>query len=163
VCRVHQQPSRQPKRSAEATPRTRALRLLARRDHTRAELERKLAPHVEDASALAALLDEFVENGWLSEARVAEQVVNSKRSRYGPARIRQILVGKGVAPDVIESELVSVRDGEAKQALAVWSRKFGTLPQSPAERAKQVRFLQARGYSFAVAMRVVRGDVAESC
>jgi regulatory protein len=141
----------------EPTPAARALRLLARREHTRRELERKLAPHVEDPAELARLLDDFTERGWLSEARAAEQLVRAKRGRFGAARIRQTLADKGVPPDLIKIELEALKAGELDNARAVWARKFKTAPATQAERARHVRFLQARGFSVEIALRVVRG------
>ena len=135
----------------------RALRLVARRDHTRRELERKLAPHAAPSDELQALLDDFAGRGWLSESRVVEQVVHAKRGRYGPARIRQALVERGVSQDLIEPALKALKDSELEAARAVWARKFRAPPSSREERAKHVRFLQARGFGMEIAMRVVHG------
>ena len=145
------------KRRDEPTPAARGLRWLARREHTRLELERKLAPYVEDASELESLLDDFTARGWLSETRAVEQLVKAKRHRFGAARIRQTLLEKGVAQDLIASALASVKDTELEAARGVWTRKFRSAPASSAERARHVRFLQSRGFSVDVALRVVRG------
>ncbi|MES2564848.1 MAG: recombination regulator RecX [Pseudomonadota bacterium] len=152
-----QPPSSKPKRNGEPTPRTRALRLLARRDYTRVELERKLAPRVEPPADLQSLLDELADQGWLSETRAVEQLVHAKRSRLGSARIRQSLIGKGVSPELIASTLRALNDTELTAAREVWARKFNQPPDTPAARARQVRFLQYRGFSTAIAMRVIRG------
>jgi regulatory protein len=148
---------RRSKRKAELTPRGRALRLLARREHTRLELERKLAPHVEEAAELAALLDDLTSRGWLSEARAIEQLVHAKRARYGAARIRQLLLARGVSEDLIRPALAALKDTELESARAVWARKFREPARSAAERARQVRFLQARGFGIETAMRIVAG------
>ena len=150
-------PRSKPKSRPEVTPRSRALRLLARREHSRAELARKLAPHVEDKAALSALLDDLTQQGWISEARVVEQLVHAKRGRYGPARLRQLLLAKGVSEDLIAPALSKVKSGELGAARTVWARKCSAAAQSREERAKQVRFLQARGFSLETAMRVVAG------
>jgi regulatory protein len=142
----------------EPTPAGRALRLLARREHTRLELERKLAPHVEDPAELQSLLDEFTERGWLSETRAADQLVRLKRARFGTARIRQDLIQKGVPHDLIAPALESLKETELDSAREVWKRKFRAPPADAAERAKHIRFLQSRGFSLNIAMRVVRGD-----
>ena len=158
MCRVEQPPpSSKSKRKTEPTAATRALRLLARRDYTRAELERKLAPYVEPASDLQTLLDELAGRGWLSETRAVEQLVHAKRSRLGSARIRQSLIAKGVSPGLIASTLKDLSDTELNAAREVWARKFKKPADTPTERARQVRFLQYRGFSTAIAMRVVRG------
>ena len=159
-----ERPSRS-KRKAEVSPSARALRLLARRDHTRVELERKLAPHVQDAAELQALLDTFSARGWLSEQRVVDQLLHAKRSRLGTARIRQALIEKGVSQDLIGPALESLRETELDAARSVWARKFRTVPRDAAECARQVRFLQSRGFSVEVAMRVVRSrdhDIGDS-
>jgi regulatory protein len=140
----------------------RALRLLARREHTRRELEQKLAPHVEDPGELTALLDDLSARGFISESRVVEQLVHSRGHRYGPARIRQLLTQRGVPDEVMQPALSRLKDGEIDAARALWLRKFGAEPRNTAERAKQIRFLQARGFSLNAAMRVVRGEEAEA-
>jgi regulatory protein len=139
----------------------RALRLLARREHTRLELERKLAPHVENPRELEAVLDDLAHRGWLSDQRFVEQFVHGRRSRFGPAHIRRALLERGVAEDVIAGALESLRGDELAAAQAIWARKFKTAPTTAAERARQVRFLQARGFAAALAIRIVRGDGSE--
>lgn len=145
------------KRKTEPSPAARALRLLARREHTRVELERKLAPHVADSAELAALLDDLTVSGSLSDGRAVEQLVHAKRSRYGAARIRQALVERGVSKELIAPALAALEGTEVERARSVWSRKFRVAPSSASERARQVRFLQSRGFSIDVALRVVRG------
>ena len=137
------------------------MRLLARREHTRRELETKLARHVEDASEIRRVLDDFTARGWLSEARAAEQLVRAKRGRFGAARIRQTLADKGVPHDLIASSLAGLKDTELDTARAVWARKFKAAPETSAERARHVRFLQSRGFSLDLAMRVVRDSGRE--
>jgi regulatory protein len=146
------------KRKNEPTPAGRALRLLTRREHTRLELERKLAPHVEDPAELQSLLDEFTDRGWLSETRAADQLVRLKRARFGAARIRQDLIDKGVPHDLIAPAMETLKESELDAARGVWKRKFRAPPADTAERAKQIRFLQSRGFGLNIAIRVVRGD-----
>ena len=155
------QPPRRSKRSDELTPAARALRLLGRRDYTRAELGRKLAEHVESPEQLESLLDDLARRGWLSESRVLEQVIHAKRSRFGIARLRHALVTRGVQDDLIGPALDQLKGGEMDAARAVRSRKFQEPPSSRADAARQVRFLQSRGFSLDIAMRVVR-DAGES-
>ncbi len=140
----------------------RALRCLAQREHSRVELERKLARHVQDqpdASArvqIAAALDELTAKGLLSEARVAEQVVASQGARYGARRLKQTLQMKGLAPALVSSTLEQVRGTELERAREVWRRRFGSLPADGAERARQMRFLAGRGFEGDVIHRVLR-------
>ncbi|MDB5928189.1 MAG: recX [Betaproteobacteria bacterium] len=149
------------KRKTELAPRGRALRLLARREHTRLELERKLAAHVESPAELQALLDDFTARGWLSDARAVDQLVQAKRGRFGAARIRQVLIDKGVSGELIASALANLKDTELDAARVVWARKFKAAPLTAAERARHIRFLQSRGFSVEVAMRVVRRVVRD--
>jgi regulatory protein len=159
----HQSPPRSPKRRSEPTLAARALRLLARRDYTRLELERKLARYVEDSAKLNALLDDFTTRGWLSEDRAVAQLVHAKRARFGAARIRQALVQRGVSDELMSSTLTGLKETELESARGVWARKFKNPPSTPAERAKHVRFLQYRGFSLDVAMRVIanRGNAED--
>jgi regulatory protein len=150
------------RRTQEPTAAERALRLLARREHTRRELERKLGAHVEDIAEIQRVLDDFTARGWLSEARAAEQLVRAKRGRFGAARIRQTLAEKGVPQQLIASQLEALKAGELDTARAVWARKFKSVPATQAERARHVRFLQARGFSVEIALRVVRGGADDA-
>jgi regulatory protein len=143
--------------SVETELRARALRLLARREHTRLELCRKLAPHVDDPARLEAVLDDLASRGWLSDARFVETFVHARKERFGPARIRRALLERGVAEEVIAGALPSLQAGALDAARAVWARKFKAPAATPAERARQVRFLQSRGFTTALAMRIVRG------
>jgi regulatory protein len=138
----------------------RALRLLARREHTRRELRRKLAAHAGDPAVLEALLDDLTRRGWLSDERFVEQFVHARRGRFGPARIRRALLERGVAEDEITRALAGLKDEELEAARAVWLRKFKAPPRTAEERARQVRFLQSRGFSVDVALRVVRSNGA---
>ncbi len=143
--------------ATEPSLRARALRHLARREWTRHELTLKLAPHAESAAELAQLLDDFTSRGWLSEQRAAEQIARLRRSRYGMARIRHDLQTKGVPAEMVSATLAGLKEGELDAARAVWRRKFRAAPTSAAERAKQARFLQNRGFSSEVITRLLRG------
>ena len=129
----------------------RALRLLGAREHSRAELERKLAAHEEEPGQLRQALDELQAKGFISEERVAESVVHRRSPRMGAARIHQELKGKGLSPDLMASTLQQLR------ATEVWRKKFGELPANPAERARQMRFLASRGFGAEVTARVLAG------
>jgi len=136
--------------------RARALRLLARREHTRAELEAKLSGEDTDADELAAVLDDFSRRGWISDARVIEQVTHARRTRFGSRRIRQELENKGVSGELIAEAMTGLKESDLEAARGVWRRKFGCAPANAKERARQLRFLQSRGFALDLAMRVVR-------
>lgn len=141
----------------EPSLRARALRHLARREHTRHELALKLAPHAESEAEVAQILDDFTQRGWLSEQRAAEQIVHARRGRYGPARIRRDLEAKGVPAETAAAVLAALREGELEAARAVWKRKFRAPPANAAERAKQARFLLGRGFGSEVIVKLFRG------
>lgn len=144
-----------------ATLRERALRLLARREHTRAELKRKLAPHASEEDDLETLLDSLEGEGWLSEARYVEQLLASRGGRYGSLRIARELEEKGVAGPLAEAALREARRLDEASCRAVWAKKFGRLPRTRAEQAQQVRFLQSRGFSLEVIGRILKGTAGD--
>ncbi len=150
----------------EPSLRARALRHLARREHTRHELTQKLAPHAESPQEIEQVLDDFAQRGWLSEQRAAEQMVHARRSRYGPARIRRDLEAKGVPAEVVGKAVAALKGDEIAAARAVWKKKFRAPPDSAAERARQARFLLGRGFSSEAVTRLfrdlVRGDCEEA-
>ncbi|MBX3662533.1 MAG: recombination regulator RecX [Burkholderiales bacterium] len=141
----------------EPSLRARALRHLARREHTRHELALKLAPHAGSEAEVAQILDDFTQRGWLSEQRAAEQIVHARRGRYGPARIRRDLEAKGVSAEASAAALATLKDGELEAARAVWKRKFRAPPANAAERARQARFLLGRGFGSETIVRLLRG------
>lgn len=136
--------------------RERALNLLARREHSRAELARKLAPHAEDED-LDALLNELERENLLSNARFAEMLAHARAGRHGSLRLKADLRDKGVPAEVIDATVTAARDNDLQAARAVWSKKFAALPRGAAERAKQMRFLAGRGFPADVVRRVVGG------
>ena len=141
----------------------RALRCLAQREHSRVELERKLARHVVDtdeASAqaqIARALDELAAAGLLSEVRVAESVLASQGQRYGVRRLKQTLQHKGLAPALVSATLQAARSTEVERAREVWRRRFGSPAADAKERARQFRFMAGRGFEGDVIRRVVQG------
>ncbi len=134
----------------------RALALLARREHSRAELRRKLATHAESAEQLERLLDELERRRQLSDVRYAENRVSIRGRRYGNGRLLQEMRQSGVAPEAITSALAAAGD-EAGRCRQVWQKKFGLLPDTPVERARQQRFLQYRGFSQEAIRQVLQG------
>ena len=140
----------------ELSLRVRAMRYLARREHSRAELHSKLLPHVQEGEDLNAVLDELEKRNWLSDARATTQLVHAKRSRYGTQRITHELRQKGIAENLIDEALPQLKETELDAAREVWQRKFGVSPQDAKEKAKQVRFLQSRGFSMEVIFKVLR-------
>jgi regulatory protein len=133
--------------------KARALRFLAAREHSRAELSRKLAPHAESAEALLFLLDDLEKRKHLSDERYAEVRSHWMSRKYGAARIRQDLKAKGVAEEVVAR--VS-SEGELERAKAILARKYRDAATTREEKARRMRFLQSRGFSF----DTIRGALA---
>jgi regulatory protein len=127
----------------------------------------KLGPHADDPDALAALLGEFQAKGWLSDARAAESLVNRSAAKQGVRRIRQALQHMGVSPDLQNAALGGLAQSEQERAGAVWAKKYGRPPQTLQEKARQMRFLLARGFAVEVVQRTVpqltHGNEDESC
>ena len=105
----------------------RALKMLARREHSRAELARKLA---DDATPedLQAVLDQLERSGLLSDARFAESFVSSRAPRFGSAKLRHALRARGIADEIIAAALSAGAGSETARAREVWRRKFGASP-----------------------------------
>lgn len=133
-----------------------ALRLLARRDHTRAELARKLAA-LGPAGEVDSLIAELQAAGLQSDRRFAENYVRGRADRFGAARLRQALREKGVAGELIDAQLApGGLPDEIERARAVWRRKFAAAPVDPHEWARQARFLQGRGFSGEIIRRLLK-------
>ena len=137
----------------------RALRYLAAREHSRAELERKLAPHAgEDPAELPRVLDELAARGFISEQRVAESVLHRRAGKLGGARVLQELRAKGLDGEVLADAAEQLRATELERARAVWSRKFGMPPRDASAKARQMRFLAARGFAGDTVRKVLSGE-----
>ncbi|HEX5477338.1 MAG TPA: recombination regulator RecX [Burkholderiales bacterium] len=145
-----------PDTSAEL--KARALRHLVRREHSRAELARKLAPHAESPEALQAVLDLLLSKKQLSDERFAEERARVLSRKYGAARIRHDLKARGVSGDI--SSRVSGKLNELESAKAILARKYREPANNREERAKRARFLQGRGFSYEV-IRAAMADLPE--
>jgi regulatory protein len=141
----------------DLTLRERALRLLARREHSRAELARKLRPNVAPEDDLEALLDDLSKRKQLSDERYADSRANTLSRKFGSARIVQELRAKGLDKGLAESAAAAARATEVERAKIVWTKKFRAAPGTREERAKQMRFLQSRGFSFDAIRAVIKG------
>ena len=137
--------------------KSRALRHLVRREHSRAELARKLAPHAESPEALEALLDELVCRKQLSDERYAHERARSLARKYGPAKIRHDLRSKGIADNLVDR--ISP-EGELERARHILERKYREPATTPEERARRARFLQGRGFSMDVITRLIFQSVS---
>jgi len=132
--------------------RARALRLLARREHTRQELESKLSPHAGSSEDLQNLIAGLNQKNQLSEERFAEERARTLSRKYGAARIRQDLRAKGVSDELISRV---TGEGELERARAILERKYREPAATRAERAKRMRFLQSRGFSSEIIFKLL--------
>ena len=141
---------------------SRAIGLLARRDHGRVELGRKLQRRLgpdETKDDVERVLDALQAQGLLSDARYAAGVVRQRAVRYGDRRLARDLRERGIGASDAEVALAAVAGTEAERARDAWSRRFEALPTDAAERGRQGRYLQNRGFSMDAIVRVLSGKV----
>jgi regulatory protein len=136
--------------------KARAMRLLARREHSRLELARKLTRLAEEGDDIDVVLDELTRKGWLSDARYAEHSVRAKASRFGPLKVAHELRCKGIGEETIEAAFRAAGVDGAADMQRVWASRFSEKPTNERERARQVRFLQGRGFPFEPVIRFLR-------
>lgn len=137
--------------------KARAVGYLSRREHSRAELRRKLAPHAETPEEVDTLLDALERENWLSNDRFVDSLVHRRASRYGAARVMQEAKTHQLGNEQLHDLQDRLRETEVERAREVWRKRFGTAPDSPEARAKQIRFMVARGFSRAVVGKIIRG------
>ena len=136
--------------------RQQAIKLLARREHTRVELARKLSG-LGTQEEIATVLADMEASQLQSDNRTAENYLRSNASRLGASRLRHTLKTRGVAPEMIEEQLAQADlPDEIERARAAWSRKFSAAPANPKEWARQARFLQSRGFAGDIVRRVLK-------
>ena len=147
---------------AQPSLKTQALKWLANREHSRRELRTKLLrvtaadQAADDGTAVSqidTLLDQLAAQGLLSEHRFVESRLHARQARFGNRRIELELRQHGVAADA--QQLQQLRATELARAREVWRKKFGVPATDAAARARQSRFLSARGFSSEVIHRVV--------
>ena len=135
--------------------KARAMRFLARREHSRLELARKLSPLAEGEN-VEGVLDELAQKGWLSDARYAEQSVRARARRFGPLKVAHELRCKGIGEEIIEAAFRAAGIDGAADMQRIWSSRFAHKPDNDRERARQVRFLQGRGFPLDPVLRFLR-------
>jgi regulatory protein len=136
--------------------RTRALGYLARREHSRLELQRKLAPHARTSHELSSVLDALEERGFLSATRAMEQIVRTRKNRFGSLKIVHELREKGIEENLIAAILPNIQETERESAQEVWRKKFGVMPANAKEFGRQMRFLTARGFPAEMICQLLR-------
>src|SRR5258708_4152876 len=133
--------------------KARALRYLVRREHSRAELARKLAPHAESPEAAEAVLNLLLSKKQQSDERFASERARVLSRKYGAAHIRHDLKSRGVSDEI--SEKVSSDLNELEKARTILQRKYREPATTRAEHANRARFLQGRGFSYEVIKHVL--------
>ncbi|WP_299509926.1 recombination regulator RecX [uncultured Limnohabitans sp.] len=141
----------------QPTLKGRALRLLSQREHSRAELERKLVAHEDVPGELAKALDELQVRDFINDSRAVDSLVNRRASKLGAARVKQELASKGLSGQAVAEAMASLKETEFSRAQEVWRKKFGTPAQDPQAKVKQMRFLITRGFNAEVVRRVLQG------
>ncbi|MDY7576810.1 recombination regulator RecX [Herbaspirillum sp. RTI4] len=141
--------------------KTRALRYLSQREHSRLELQRKLARYAEESDDIDAVLDWLQQSNFLSQERFSESLVNRRAARFGNLRIMYELQGHALGDELTANVKVRLAGDEIERACQVLRKKFDSPPADAEQRAKQMRFLQQRGFSSSAiqaAIRVKRED-----
>jgi regulatory protein len=139
-----------------ATLKAQAVRLLARREYARRDLEQRLIAKGASRDEVVAVLDELSSQGLLSNERFAHALVAQKSGSYSRRSIRGELKRKGVSGEAIEGALSDAAIEDDAALLALWQRRFGTPPASDREKARQVRFLQSRGFELSAIFKMLR-------
>jgi regulatory protein len=140
----------------EPSLRARAMRFLARREHSRQELSRKLERIAGEGEDVGLVLDELTAKGWLSDARFAEQSVRAKARRYGPLKVAHELRAKGIDDEAIAAAFRGAGSDGAANIESVWRTRFKAAPEDDRDRARQVRFLQGRGFALDAIFKLLK-------
>jgi regulatory protein len=154
-----------PRKGAEGEQkalRDKALAYLARREHTRLELARKLDQAGYPEADIEPLLDDFTQRGWLSDQRFAESYVQHKQQRFGTLKLAHELRSRGVDESIVQQAISTAKDRELEHAREIWKKRYGAPPANALEKAKQMRFLQGRGFSIDTIRRTLTGDVSDN-
>lgn len=138
--------------------KARALKYLSAREHSRLELTRKLSRYAQEGDDIEALLDTLEAANLLSQSRFSESLVHRRAARFGNNRIFSELQTHGIDADALADMKTSLVQDEAVRAREVWRKKFDHPPADAAERAKQMRFLQQRGFSHSAIQSALRGE-----
>jgi regulatory protein len=146
-------------RSAPVSLRAQAIRLLARREYARSDLEQRLIAKGAPRTEVSPVLDELIAQGYLSDARYARAMATRKSDGYSRRSIAEGLKSKGIARTDIERALLEAEIDDEKALHALWQRRFGKPPMDEREKARQVRFLQARGFALSAIFKLLRDAV----
>jgi len=140
----------------EKSLRQRALEYLGKREYSAFELANKLKTYADEADDIPALVSDFTEKGWLSDARFTQQLVRARKVKFGSAKVANELREKGISDELIAKAASDVRANELENATEVWRKKFKQPAVGRNEWAKQARFLQSSGFAFDTIKQVLK-------
>lgn len=154
-------PRRTSSRPVPSDPKARAIQLLARREHSARELKRKLEDRGIGEDEAAAAVAEVAAAGWQSDERYAEMLVRTRVSQgYGPVRIEADLEVAGIPVEKIREALDGAGVDWHAHAREAHAKKFRAPPATSAERAKQYRYLQGRGFDSGQIQAALKGEAS---
>jgi regulatory protein len=136
------------------------MRLLARREHSRDELRRKLARVATETDDVESVIETLAQKGWLSDARFAESAARAKAARFGPVKLAHYLRSRGVDDEAIAAGIRAAGDEGVAQMETIWKSRFRAPPANERERARQVRFLQGRGFALEQVLRFLKSGAS---
>lgn len=141
----------------------RAIAYLSRREYSRAELKSKLISAFENYASddmhdrlIESILDDLQRGNWQSDTRYAAQLSKVKGERFGVARLKYEFKQKGLDDELVQHELGLLKSSEFERAKAIWHKKFGAPPVDLKEKAKQVRFMASRGFTFEIVSKIIK-------
>ena len=140
--------------------KARAVGYLARREYSRAELRDKLVATGATRDEADAVLDEITALGYLSDTRFATSLVGQKAGAMSKRAISASLKAKGVDADIASAALAASDVDDHEAMVALWRRKFGEPPANDREKARQIRFLQSRGFALSAIFKLLRDPPA---
>ena len=139
----------------------RGIRYLSLREHSEAEIRKKLHPYAENEEELNHVILQLKSKNFLSNERFSDSLIYKKANTLGSHRIAYELRQHDLDPEIISKHLVNLNKSESRRAYDVWLKKFGTLAKEPKDLAKQIRFMVSRGFDQELVYRIVRGKTLE--
>lgn len=138
--------------------KARAVNFLSRREHSRLELQRKLARYTDDDDEISSVLDELQSGNWQSDSRYAHAYANRNSVKHGLVRIINDLRMQGIDESCLDEIRANLANTEFQRAIAVWEKKFDQTPANAKEYAKQYRFMLSRGFSNDCIRKILAND-----
>mgnify|MGYP000007520343 CR=1 FL=1 len=140
-----------------------ALDFISRRDYSYRELFTKLQKYTDDIEAIKEVLSRMVEQKFLNEERYIENYINAKSQKFGAQRIKYQLMNKVADQELVNDIYQQANIDEFAIAKSIWSRKFhGKQPENTKEKAQQIRFMTARGFSLDTIFDIIKSATDEN-